>query len=113
MAGGNRSGDKHNGGAWTCEQSRHNSGGRATSKRPAASPGQPLYSCFSEIAKSTTVGSPAFTFTFFAQLAGELYIGRFTSTCAPTSSTRASDRICQPSCQATISYSPGGTSESL
>src|ERR1700735_3242690 len=71
-----------------------------------------LYSCLSEIVKFTTVGSLGFTFTFFVQLTGVLYIGRRTSTCAPTSRTFASDTICQPPCQATISYSPGGTSES-
>ncbi len=31
-----------------------------------------LYSCFSEIVKSTTVGSLGFTVTFFVQLTGEL-----------------------------------------
>src|SRR5271156_885465 len=63
--------------------------------------------------KSTTMGVLGFTVTFFVQETGVLYIGRRTSTCAPTSRTFASEAICQPSCQATISYSPGGTSESV
>src|SRR5579863_1505977 len=96
-----------------CEQSHRLSVGCPAAKEPRHGEDQKLYSCFSEIVKSTTVGSPGFTPTFFVQVTGELYIGRLTSTCAPTSSTLASDSTCQPSCHATISYSPGGTSESL
>jgi hypothetical protein len=42
------------------------------SQNVAAAKSRKLYSRFSEIVKSTTVGSLALTFTFFVQVTGEL-----------------------------------------